>query len=288
MCLLLIKFFFATSFTYGYFFSVRGLAIPQLQKSSNVMSATADSTSTAVTPIKQKNPKQAATEEFSMTCGLMHLVFKWVDIATNDRVSVVMTLPSGIDATNPNMFHYQVSDDGYWLVVKVKYDFTMMDVYQCYHAHLTQGKNPVSEEALDYHSKIAAHKKVVALLQEKAASDTLWKEHRIFLGAKCNHHLPGIGDGDHIFYGATCLAPRKNGARFFHVELMVSSPRKRVIKRAKVAQSSESYQPKSRLTGDDMAEKETLEENAQKTRRYAEMEDAYNAQDNAQAGTGNI
>ena len=253
---------------------MRGLDIPKFQ-----MSAGSVSTDTAtVTPTKKSTGKQVK-DEFSMTCGLMHVIVKWVDTATNDRVSVVMTLPSGIDATNSNMFQYQVSDDGFWLIVKVRFDFTIMDVHQCYHAHLTQGKNSVSEEALDFHGKIAAHKKAISMLQEQAGSDTLWKEHRIFLGVKCNHTLPGIGDGDHIFYGATCLAPRKNGARFFHVELMVSSPRKRVTKKAKTAVSSESYQPKARPSLDEMAEKETLLEQSQKTRDYAAAEDAYNAQD---------
>ena len=95
----------------------------------------------------------------------------------------------------------QVSDDGLWLVVKVRIDVALTDAYQCYHSYLTKKPYNIHPLALDYHGKVCSHKKIVSEMLNTISGNQLWDEHRIFLGRVCRRTLAGAGDGDTIFFG---------------------------------------------------------------------------------------
>ena len=155
----------------------------------------------------------------------------------NERVSVAMILPSGIDARKNDSLLLQVSDCGEWLNVKIKVDVSLIDVYQTYHAYLTRKPYKIHAMALDYHGKICAHRRIVSEMFNEVLGKEIWDQHNIYLGKVCRRTLAQPSDGDTIFYGTTSVGPRKNGTMLFHVELVVEEVAKRLTKRLKVGKA---------------------------------------------------
>ena len=193
----------------------------------------------------------SVAEPESRTCGMSHIVTGWVDTRGNDRVSVAMILPSGVNPVKPDTLVLQVSECGKWLNVKIKVDVALVDIYQCYHSYLIHPPYKVRTEALDYHGKVCAHRRIIAEMIQNVHGDHLWDEHNIFLGRVCRRTLAGGGDGDTIFYGSTCVGPRKNGTRILHVELVVEGTAKRLTKKPKVGKASDWYEHKE-VDGDSL------------------------------------
>ena len=153
-----------------------------------------------------------------------------------------MILPSGIVPSKGNHLQLQVSDDGLWLVVKVRVDMGLIDAYQCYHSYLTKNPYNIHPLALDYHGKVCCHKRIVNDMLNNISGTEIWDEHFIYLGRTCRRTLAGAGDGDTIFYGSTSVSPRRNGTRIFHAELIVEAKAKRLTKRPKLGTSMEFYE----------------------------------------------
>ena len=61
----------------------------------------------------------------------------------------------------------------------------------------------------------------------------------------CCRTLAQPSDGDTIFYGSTCVGPRKNGTNVLHVELVVEESAKRLTKRPKVGKPADWYEHKA-------------------------------------------
>ena len=223
--------------------------------------ATATAVPVASATVDKKSPlskgKKNQVEPSTRTCGMAHIVTPWTDTRSNDRISVAMILPSGIDPARRRDMQIQVSDDGLWLIVKVRVDTGLLNAYQCYHSYLTKQPHNVNPHALDYHGKVCSHKKIVSEMMEAVSGNDFWDDHHIYLGRVCRRTLAGAGDGDTIFYGSTGVAPRKNGTRIFHVELIVESVARRLTKRHKVGTSVNWYKH-SETNGDtmDVAEEE--------------------------------
>ena len=150
----------------------------------------------------------------------------WTDTQSNERISVAFILPSGINPHKPDTVVMQVSDCGLWLNIKIKVDVALTDAYQCYHSYLTLPPYGINADALDYHGKVCAHKRIISEMLNNVSGDVLWDEHNIFLNKVCRRTLAGAGDGDTIFYGSTCVGPHKNGTRILHVELIAEEAAK--------------------------------------------------------------
>ena len=111
---------------------------------------------------------------------MSHIVTTWTDTHSNKRISVAMILPSGINPGKKKDLQLQVSDDGLWLVVKVRVDVALTDAYQCYHSYLTKKPYNIHPLALDYHGKVCSHKKIMSEMLNTISGNQLWDEHQIF------------------------------------------------------------------------------------------------------------
>ena len=190
---------------------------------------------------------------------MSHLVTTWTDTQANKRVSVAMILPSGINPSRTKDIDLKVSNDGMWLIVKTRVDTGLLNVYQCYHSYLTKPPARVHPQALDYHSKVCAHKRIVNDMFNSVSGTEMYDEHFIFLGRVCRRTLAGAGDGDTIFFGSTGVGPRKNGTIILHVELIVEEMAKRVTKQHKIGTSNKNYQHKE--VNGDLVDVEEAEKN---------------------------
>ena len=234
-----------TNFFFCCFYLVRGLpfptptAAPPCATATIINNETNDEKKASATTIN--NCETSVAKPTSRTCGMSHLVTNWTDTRGNDRVSVAMILPSGVNPRKPDTVILQVSKCGSWLSLKLKVDISLTDAYQCFHSYLTKPPFEIHPMALNYHGKICAHKRIITELQNKSSGEELWDTHNIYLGKVCRRTLAQPSDGDTIFYGSTCVGPRKNGTMILHVELVAEETAKRLTKRPKVGKATDWY-----------------------------------------------
>ena len=252
---------------------MQGLPFP-----SGVVSATTTTTTPTATAVavpanaaEHKHSKKGeVASPIGRTCGLAHIVTNWTDTRSNDRVSVAMILPSGVNPSKRSNIQLRVSGDGMWLIVKVRVDTGLIDAYQCYHSYLTKEPYNIHPLALDYHGKVCSHKRIVTEWLNEQTSEEIWDEHQINLGKVCRRTLAAPGDGDTIFYGTTGVAPRKNGTQIYHVELIVEETAKRLTKKPKFGKSVDWYEHVEK-DGDRVEVDEELEELANRRKFGDEM-----------------
>jgi hypothetical protein len=154
---------------------------------------------------------------------LPFLVYDWMDKKLQNRVSVLVLLPSG-DSVDKKV-KARVSQDGSKLVVTLPMVPVLLSADKGLIPHV-RVKNPEYDLAqgmhymvIQNHPKVIAHGKAIAAMRQRNSSKEVLNYQRIRLPFKCHHHLADK-KGDPYFWGKDAVKYSNDGSLVLHVELL--------------------------------------------------------------------